>query len=289
MRKYCDLHTHSYFSDGTISPTQLVKLAEENCLASVVLCDHNTVAGLDEFMKAGEGKEVVTVPGVEFSTDYGDIELHIIGMFIDKKYYEDITNRMQKVQDAKEKSNINLIKRLSDAGYDISYEKIKNSTYTGKINRAHVAAELVNKGYASSVSDAFERFLKRSVGYYIPPKRPDSFETIKYIKSIGGLSVLAHPFLNLKTEVEIRTFVTKAKEYGLDGIEVVYSLFSKEETCIMMNIARDYDLIFSGGSDYHGANKPHIQIGIGKGNLSIPNEFYIALKSSHDRLIGNDK
>lgn len=289
MKSFCDLHTHSYFSDGTISPTQLVNIAEENNLTAVVLCDHNTVAGLDEFMTAGKGKNVITVPAVEFSTDYGDIELHIIGMFIDSTHYEDIAKRMQDVQDAKEKSNIDLITRLSDAGYDICYEKIKSSTHTGKINRAHIAAELVNKGYACSVSDAFSRFLKPSLGYYVPPKRPDSFETIEYIKSIGGLSVLAHPFLNLKTEREIRKFVSKAKEYGLHGMEVIYSLFSGEQTQIAMDIAKEFGLMKSGGSDYHGANKPNIQIGKGQGNLSVPDEYYFALKSAHNRIIEQGK
>lgn len=282
MKKNCDLHTHSYFSDGTLSPTEIVELAEEKELAAVVLCDHNTVDGLDEFLKAGEDKKVLTVPAVEFSTDYGEIELHIIGMFIGREDYDKVSDLMEAVQLEKEKSNIDLIYRLAEAGFDISYEDIKGKTHTGKINRAHVAAELTAKGYTDSVSDAFEKLLNQSVGYYVPPKRPNSFEMIKFIKEIGGLAILAHPFLNLKTEESLRTFLIEAKKCGLDGMEVTYPRFSEEQANLANKLAEEFDLLKSGGSDFHGSNKPDIYIGVGKNNISVPVEFYLNIKEKYE-------
>ena len=288
MRKLCDLHTHSYFSDGTLSPTEVVELAEREQLEAVVLCDHNTVMGLDEFIKAGENKKVVTVPAVEFSTDYGEIELHIIGMFIGRESYHIVTELMEEVQDRKEKSNIELINRLRAAGFNISLEEIKKKTHTGRINRAHIAVELTEKGYTESTSDAFKRYLNPSVGYYIPPKRPDSFEIIKFIKKIGGISILAHPYLNLKTESELKAFLNKAKEFGLDGMEVIYPLFSDAETVSAKKLAIEFGLIPSGGSDFHGTNKPDIQLGKGKRNIEVPVEYYLKLKEKSENKRLND-
>ena len=274
MKKHCDLHTHSYFSDGTVSPTELVELAEEKGISAIALCDHNTIGGLDEFMRAGSGKKVITVPGVEFSTDYGDKELHIIAMFVKEEYYSTITKMMDELQQRKKKSNIDLIKRLQTAGYSINIEEIKAKTHTGTINRAHIAAELMAKGYVISVQDAFKNILKPSLGYYVPPKRPDAFEIIRFIKSIGSIAVLAHPFLNIKTENQLRVFLNKAKTYGLDAMEVLYPLFDDEQTLLAKKLAEEYGLLFSGGSDFHGTNKPDIQLGIGRGDIEVPYEYF---------------
>ena len=285
MKNNCDLHTHSYFSDGSVSPTELVNMAEEIGLSAIVLCDHNTVGGLDEFIQAGKGKNVQTIPAVEFSTDYEEIELHIIAMFVKKEHYGKITEMMDEVQRRKEKSNIDLIERLSKAGYGISFEEIKAKSHTGKINRAHIAAELLAKGYVSSVQEAFKQMLKPSLGYYIPPKRPDSFEMISFIRSIGAVPVLAHPFLNLKTEDELRAFLGKAVECGLAGMEVLYPLFSDSETAAAKSIADEFGLIPSGGSDFHGTNKPDIRLGEGSGELNVPYEYFVRLKNFADKVV----
>ena len=285
MKSNCDLHIHSYFSDGSVSPTELVNMAEEIGLSAIVLCDHNTVGGLDEFTKAGKGKNVQTIPAVEFSTDYGEIELHIIAMFVKKEHYGRITEMMDEVQRSKEKSNIELIERLNKAGYEISFEAIKANTHTGKINRAHIAAELLSKGYVSSVQEAFKKMLKPALGYYIPPKRPDSLEMISFIRSIGAVPVLAHPFLNLKTEIELRAFLEKAVKCGLVGMEVLYPLFSDSETAAAKSIADEFGLIPSGGSDFHGTNKPDIRLGEGRGELNVPYEYFVRLKNFADKVV----
>ena len=274
---FCDLHTHSYFSDGTCSPTELILKAQQLQLSAVALCDHNTVAGLPEFLAAAADTTVEAVPGVEFSTQYGGRELHVLGLFIPQEAYARVTTLMEELLSAKEQSNRLLIKRLREVGVTLDYDKIKGQA-TGIVNRAVIAGEMKKLGYVPEVRDAFKQYLDESRGLYVPPKRLDAFDAIRFIKTIGAVAVLAHPFLNLD-EAELRTFLPRAVEAGLDGMEVYYSKFSPEETALAEQIASEYKLLPSGGSDYHGDIKPDIDLGVGRGNLRIPSAFLKNLKS----------
>ena len=278
--KLCDLHTHSTCSDGTLTPTELVKLALEKNLAAVALTDHNTVAGLPEFLEAARGTELEAVPGIEFSVDYGDTELHILGLFVKPEHYGLITERVEDMLRRKEQSNIDLVKNLEQAGIFLSYEDIKAATTTGQVNRALIAAEMLRKGYVSSIQEAFSKYLKQSHGYYNPPKRPDAFETIRFIRSLGAVAVWAHPFLNLKTEEAVREFLPEACKAGLQGMEVFYPKFDENQTSLALQLAKEFGLQPSGGSDFHGENKPDIQLGSGKGSLHLPIALLEGLKSS---------
>lgn len=278
--KLCDLHTHSTCSDGTLTPTELVELALEKNLAAVALTDHNTVAGLPEFLEAARGTELEAVPGIEFSVDYGDIELHILGLFVKPEHYGPITERVEDMLRRKEQSNIDLVKNLEQAGIFLSYEDIKAATTTGQVNRALIAAEMLRKGYVGSIQEAFSKYLKQSHGYYNPPKRPDAFETIRFIRSLGAVAVWAHPFLNLKTESAVRKFLPEACEAGLQGMEVFYPKFDENQTALALQLVKEFGLQPSGGSDFHGENKPDIQLGSGKGSLFLPITLLEGLKSS---------
>lgn len=274
---FCDLHTHSTFSDGTCSPEELLHQAEQLQLSAVVLCDHNTVAGLPTFVAAGEKYTVEAVPAVEFSTQYGETELHILGLFIRPENYAQVTSLLEELLRAKEQSNIALIQKLATAGIVLDYEKIK--AHSGNyVNRAVIGAEMTRLGYVSSAPEAFKQYLSESRGFYVPPQRLDSYEAIRFIKSIGAAAVLAHPLLNLD-EAGLREFLPGAMEAGLDGMEVYYSKYSPEETALAQSIAAEFDLLPSGGSDYHGDNKPGIELGVGRGNLQIPGSWLEALRS----------
>ena len=279
MEKICDLHTHSTYSDGTLTPRELIDLAKQQGLSAVALTDHNTVAGLPFFLEAARGSGVEAVPGIEFSTDYGDTELHILGLFIRPEHYGMITARMEEMLERKEHSNIELCEALKRAGFTLSYENIKASTPTGQVNRALIAAELVRKGYCASIQQAFADYLHPRHGFFVPPKRPDAYETIAFIRSLGAVAVLAHPFLNLKTEEALRAFLPKACQMGLQGMEVYYPKFDDNQTKLALQLAKEFSLQPSGGSDFHGENKPEIQIGSGKGNLYLPISLLKGLKS----------
>ena len=274
---FCDLHTHSYYSDGTLSPAELIKTACNAGLSAVALCDHNTVAGLPEFMAAGETSPVEAVPGIEFSTDYADTELHIIMLFVKARDYESITQLVAAARKRKEESTVKLVQALRAGGFDISYEKLQAQAPDGYINRAHVAAEMTKMGYTSTIQEAFKKYLAPGKGFFVPPKRLDAFETIGVIKEMGGTAVLAHPFLNLTGE-ELTQFLPRAKACGLDAMETLYSKFTPETTQEAKELAQRFGLLESGGSDFHGENKPDIAMGTGRGDLKIPLNFLEALR-----------
>ena len=269
---FCDLHTHSVFSDGTDTPAQLIDGAQQLGLTAVALTDHNTIAGLPDFLAAGQGSGVKAVPGCEFSTDYNGTELHILGLYIQPAHFETVTDLLEKAQRDKEESNRNLVAALNEAGYEICYEKVAARSQ-GSVNRAHIAAELMENGYISSIQEAFQSLLTKKRGFYKPPQRIGAYECIRFIKSIGAKAVLAHPFLNLKEEAALRAFLPEAVEAGLDGMEVVYSKFTPEQTALAHQIAEEHGLAFSGGSDYHGENKPDIALGVGRGALRVPSRW----------------
>ncbi len=269
MEKYCDLHVHSVFSDGTCTPAELVKLAEEAGLSAIALCDHNTVEGLRAFAEAAAESRVEGVPGVEFSTDYCGTELHILALFVQPQYYGEISQMLADFDLRKEESNVALAAALNKAGYRFDYEAVKTATPKGHINRAHIAAELTRLGYTESVQAAFKTLLSPEHGYYKPPKRPDAYDTIRYIKSIGAVAVLAHPFLSMD-EALLRTFLPEAVACGLDAMETMYAKYEAATTELAMHIAAEHGIANSGGSDFHGQNKPDIFIGVGRGELRIP-------------------
>lgn len=194
MAQACDLHVHSAYSDGTLSPGELISLAEELGLQAVALCDHNTVAGLPEFVEAARGRGVEAVPGIEFSADYGGTEVHLLGLFIRPAHYAAVTALLKESLVKKEQSNRALCGRLMKAGMHLNYDAIKAGTPGGQINRAVIAAEMVRLGYCASVKEAFSKWLSPKRGYYIPPERLDAFCVIRFLKSIGPSPCWHIPF-----------------------------------------------------------------------------------------------
>ena len=279
MKSLCDLHTHSVFSDGTDTPAEILRLSVAAGLSAVALCDHNTVDGLPDFLASADGKPLTAIPGAEFSVDFEGTEVHLLGLFLPESRFAEITERMQEVMARKEQSNIELIESLRRAGYALDYNEIKSTTPNGKINRAHIAADLTKRGYTGSIKEAFRTLLSPSAGHYREPKRIDLFEMIDYLASIHAAPVLAHPLLNLSVE-DLTRLLPRAKQTGMIGMECVYSLYDSARTQNSMALADTFGLQYSGGSDYHGANKPDIRIGIGHGDLRIPAEWASSIRTA---------
>lgn len=280
MGKYCDLHTHSNYSDGTYSPSEIIAEAAALGLSAVALTDHNTVAGLPDFVAAAQGSPVEAVPGVEISCQYGDIELHLVGLFLPMENLDIITVYLESLNRKKEESNRQLIQRLNQAGYVLDYDEIRLSHPEGTVNRAVIAASMLEKGYVSSIEEAFQGLLSRKSGFYVPPQRLSFFNAIALLRYVEAVPVLAHPFLNLKTEDRLRACLEEAVPAGLVGMETMYSSYSPETTALARQLAREFGLLESGGSDFHGSTKPHIQLGTGKGDLAVPTAFMEKLKNS---------
>ena len=277
MTGYCDLHTHSTFSDGTFTPAELVAEAEKLRLSAVALTDHNAVTGLPDFLEAGKNSPVEPVPGVEFSTEYEGTELHILALWLEEAHFAEVTALLEDFRLRKERSNEDLVEALAKAGMVIDYEAVKAAA-GGYINRAHIAAELARMGYTESIQAAFRGILSPGAGFYTPPKRLDAYDAIRFIKALGAVAVLAHPLLNLD-EKALLAFLPEAVAAGLDGMEVLYPRYTPEETALAEKLAAKFGLLPSGGSDFHGENKPDIALGTGRGSLRVPQRFLLGLKT----------
>lgn len=271
---YCDLHTHSIFSDGTNTPEELIEMAEGLHLSAIALTDHNSVSGLPRFLAAAEGKALRAVPGVEFTTNYEALELHVLALFVREQHYSAVTDLVALPDRRKRESNLALAEALNRAGYAIDYAAMEAATPDGRVNRSQFADELIRLGYFSDKQMLFDTVLKPGGGFYLPPERLDVFDTLRFIRSIGAVAVLAHPFLQFHSEEALRRFLPRGIEAGLDGMEVYYSTYSPETTALALRLAREYGLALSGGSDYHGTRKPHIQLAVGKGGLAIGEDVF---------------
>jgi len=278
MNRICDLHTHSHYSDGTPSPREIITQAASLGLAAVALTDHNTVAGLPAFMQAAAAQEVRAIPGVEISTGYDGRELHIVGLFVAPETYDRITDFLSVINIRKEASNRRLIDALAGVGFSLDYEAIRKR-HKGNINRAVIAAEMLEKGYISEINAAFKGVLSARNGVYVPPERIPAFEAIAFLRSIGAVPVLAHPYLNM-TQEKLEVFLPEARQHGLIAMETRYSTYTPETTEASIRTAARFGLLESGGSDYHGGNKPDIALGSGRGSLCVPADLIDLLERS---------
>ena len=270
---FCDLHTHSNFSDGTKSPDQLLDMAQALGLKALALTDHNTVAGLPEFLAAARERDLEAVPGCEFTTVWEGRELHMLTLFIPESQFGTVAALLEDFKRRKDQSTLDLLAALDAAGYHLDRDAVL-ARGSGWINRAHIGAELMARGYVPSIQAAFDTLLGQKHGYYKPPMPMEALEAIRFIRSIGALPVLAHPFLSLKEEDAVRRLLTQAKEAGLAGMEVRYPTYSRSVTELAETMAREFGLLPSGGSDFHGENKPNNPMG----QPPIPTEWLSALK-----------
>lgn len=288
-----DLHVHSAYSDGTFSTKELVDYAIEKGLNAFALTDHDTVAGLKEIIEysehlRSEGKNAPRViPGIELSTDYNGSEVHVVGLFIDyeSKAFKDYIDHFVK---SRLERNLEMCKKLSDAGFDVKYEDLLNEFPGAVITRAHVANHMQRKGYVKSKQEAFERYIGNYGPYYVPRKLVTPKLAIELILKSGGVPILAHPILYHLSKNNLDKLVCELKQSGLMGIEAVYSTYTTADEREIRKLAEKYHLLLSGGSDFHGANKEKIDLGVGYGKLYVPDEFLEKIENANCKLLFTD-
>ena len=274
---YIDLHTHSTASDGSFSPTELVKLAKEMGLRALALTDHDTIEGLEEFIKTGKELDLETVPGTELSAYFEKGTLHILGYFIDF-HSPKLKDRLKKLQEARAERNPKIVKKLQALGSPITYEEVVAISGGGQIGRPHFAKLLLQKGIVKTFDEAFECFLKKGAPAYVEKDKIFPRECLEIILEAGGIPVLAHPFtLHLENDA-LEAFVKQLKDWGLRGIEAYYTEHTPAQTAFYLKLAEKYGLCVTGGSDFHGKNKPEIKLGLGYGNLRVPYRLLERLK-----------
>lgn len=267
--KLIDLHVHSLASDGTFSPSALVDYAIQKRLSAFALTDHDTVAGIEEALAAANDKPVRVIPGIEISCQYNGQDIHMLGLNIN---YKDSTllQRLSDARKTRDTRNDKMIALLAANGFDISKEQIAAEFPDAVITRSHIAKHLMYKGYVSSITDGFDRYVGPQAPYYIPRERISPETAITWIHDAGGRAVMAHPLLYHLPPEELDTLTASLKDARLDGLEAIYSRNEGEDEQSMCALAARHGLAISGGSDFHGKNKPGIDLGVGRGNLSIP-------------------
>lgn len=265
-----DLHTHSTFSDGTFTPLQLVKYAEEKGLKAFALTDHDTTEGIKEAKSIETNVEVIS--GVEISTRYDKKEIHIVGLYVNEND-ADLNKQLKYYREKRVTRNFEILEKLNSLGVDITIDDVKESCTGDVISRAHIAKALVSKGFVGSYTEAFDRYLGDNKCAYVPRETLNYEESMELITKAGGVPVLAHPLLYKMSDTNLENMMVKLRQKGLKAVEVYYSTHSNSDTQHVMAIANRVGLIYSGGSDFHGATKPKIDMGTGMGKLAVPYEI----------------
>ena len=281
-----DLHLHSTHSDGTLTPAEIIARAKSLGLTAVALTDHNTVSGVPTFLSEAEKQGVPAVAGTELSTVYKGKEIHLLGLFIPSEAFPAVTTLTEDYLTRKEQSNRDLVARLATDGYRVDYDTIREATPDGNVNRALIAKALLAGGYVPSVKAAFNTLLGEGMGYYIPPERLDLFAAIRFLRSIHAVPVWAHP-LQYIDEATVREALPAAVEAGLVGMEVMHSSYDEATVTAAKALADEFGLLYSGGSDFHGAVKPDVQMGVGNREGAMPNipdEYYEKLRKRAEKL-----
>lgn len=245
--KFIDMHTHTTASDGVYSPSRLVDYAIKKGLSGIAITDHDTVDGIEEALEhANKYKDFIVVPGVELSTQYRNEEIHILGYMIDYKM-NCLLELLENLQDLRTNRAIKIINKLKGLGFEINYEGVLRFTKASVIGRPHIARFLIEKGYTDSIGEAFQNYLGKGCVAYVAKEKLTPSCAIDIIKKAGGISVIAHPGL-LKEPIAIIEYLI---DLGVDGIEVYHSEHSLKESMQYLEIAKNHNLLITGGSDFH--------------------------------------
>jgi predicted metal-dependent phosphoesterase TrpH len=268
-RQFIDLHVHSSASDGTFTPAELVEYAEQKGLYAFALTDHDTVDGVEEALAAAQGKVVKVIPGIEISAEYGSGDLHILGLNVDYKS-DGFLEIVEKCRKSRDERNRKMIARIREQGMALTEEIMEERFGKASVTRAHFARYMMDEGYVSSKDEAFARYLNPGKPCYVPREKISPEMAISLIRKADGHAVLAHPLLYKMSWERVCSTVNLLKEMGLEGIEAMYSLNTPSDDRKLAKLAENQGLFITGGSDFHGSNKPTIDLGVGKGNLQVP-------------------
>jgi hypothetical protein len=255
---FIDLHTHTTASDGSYSPSSLLQAAVDAQITLLSITDHDTLDAYNQIEKIPN--ELRLIPGLEISAEYPKT-LHILGYGVDSNY-QPLQKKLTQLQEFREKRNYKMVENLQNHGFAISWDELVKVAGSDLVGRPHFAQLLLQKGYVQNKQEAFDKYLKKGAPFYLDKKRMEPAEAIQLIRAAGGFAALAHPCQTGLQAQELESLVHDLAYEGLQGIEVYYSQHKTQQITEYKNLAAKYDLIITGGSDFHGANKPHIPLGM---------------------------
>ncbi|MDD5949414.1 MAG: PHP domain-containing protein [Lachnospiraceae bacterium] len=285
IRNLVDLHTHSTASDGTLTPAQVVRHAYDKGLKAIALTDHDTVDGVAEAMQecaalneelAGCGVNELkeqwnpfeVIPGIEISCNYGKTELHILGLFIDYKN-EELCNALVEIREKRIARNKKMVELFQEHNMDITLEDLYHGNYNTVITRAHFARIMLEKGYIKTKAEAFDRYIGPGCPLYLPKPTITPEHAMSMLTGAKAVPVLAHPYQYKLGDAGTEECVQYLMKLGLKGVEAYHSSNNTYESGKLKDMAVRNGLLVTGGSDFHGANKPDIEIGCGRGGLRV--------------------
>lgn len=278
-QRFIDLHIHSTASDGTLEPVKIIDAALAAGLSAISITDHDTTDGCKQVLARPTPLPLVFLTGVEISaapppgtTPTGSI--HILGYDIDA-HDSRLNRHLAELRAARNARSPKIIQRLNEIGFDLSVDDIAPFAKGSQMGRPHIAQAMLRKGFVSSINEAFDKYIGKNGIGYVDKQRIDCDLAVELITNAGGIPVLAHPgLIGLTGEAEIKSFIGLLVETGIKGIEVYYPGHSEPQTALFLKLAREYRLLLTGGSDFHGDINPEIKLGKGTGNLFIGYEVY---------------
>ena len=267
-----DLHTHTVCSDGTLAPAALVKLAHEVGLEALGITDHDSVGGIAEAAEAARVQGMTLIPGVELSSSFEDHELHLLGYFVDVTD-DRFLRQLEELAARRETRAHRIVERLNATGIEVAFERVRAIAGTGSIGRPHVARALMELGIVGTVAEAFDRYLSKGRPGYVPRAQFEPEDAARLVLDAGGVPVLAHPLTTGDPEGVARRLLP----VGLRGFEVYYSEYDRRTQGDLLAIAERWDLIPTGGSDFHG---PNFRPGRDLGKPDVPAETVALLREA---------
>lgn len=274
--KKIDLHCHTTASDGIKTPSELIDFAAENGVSVLAITDHDTINGLEEAINYAEGRDFHLIPGIEFSIAYQGGSFHLVGLYVDHRF-SPIIEKTRHLQEVRDNRIYRIIEDLASRGVRIPVEEVRNESNGGAMGRPHVARVLVKHGYANTINEVFRNYLVKGKPGYVPKERIPLDEAISLIKGAGGIPLIAHPVsLNYKGFDEFEAMLKGFIDAGVEGLEVYSSMHRPVEVEEFSRLVKKYNLIASGGSDYHGDKDE--KIGYYLPTKPIPYEVYENLR-----------
>lgn len=281
-----DLHTHSTASDGSEKPGEVVRLAAEAGLSALALTDHDILAGLAEARLAADQFGIELIPGVELSLDWSSLRsasdlgggMHLVVLWLDD-VAGPLRDRLSTLREGRDQRNLRIVQRLADLGLEVPLHEVQERAGTGSVGRPHIAGVMVDRGYVPDITTAFDLYLGNGGPAYVDRPRLSPAEAIDLAVRAGGVPVLAHPqTLGFDIDSELERVLGHLKELGLVGVETHHSALEPHQRRLLRRMAARVGLAPSGGSDFHGAYKPGVALGVGCGDLEVPDEFLEELR-----------
>jgi predicted metal-dependent phosphoesterase TrpH len=280
-----DLHAHTTASDGSLTPTELVALAAQIGLSAVAVTDHDTVDGLAEALEAARSRSLECVPGIELSIAYRPGKLHLLGYFIDPAH-PGLCARLRVLKENRARRNERMIAKIQSLGIPLTLEEVAAEAGSETIGRPHMALAMAKKGIVGSVQEAFDRYLADGALAHVPKDKIALEEGIALIRCAGGLAFVAHPHTLKLADDALPAELQRLREMGVDGMECYYSQYDPARTLQLLQMAREVGLLASGGSDFHGASKPHVRLGCVDGDRPAPAALLAAMKERYAERYG---